>query len=116
LLEHQKPSRTKDHTPLWRLRQLSSQADLNSSNARFSENLGQWPSELCFAAQTDLGEVWFTEQGPIYMVDSGDGASHEARVDFQNGRSVPIGLDKIPVHTSYFIGQDDPVIIQPELG
>ena len=49
------------------------------------------------------------------MMDSGDGAIHEVRVDFQNGRSVPIGLDKIPVHTSYFIGRDDPVMIQPEL-
>jgi hypothetical protein len=81
-------------------------ANMNSSASCFTENLGQWPSEFYFRADMVFGSVWFTANGPYYMVGPENGTVHEVKIDFQDGRSIPTGQDRMLLLTSYYVGNE----------
>ncbi len=101
-----RPIRTEHDTPLSISDPNQGGVSFDYSTIHFTENLGQWPSEFYFRAETSFGGVWFTNRGPVCEISSDSEDMHVVEIAFQDAVSIPVGLDKAPFRTNFFIGKE----------
>ena len=74
----------------------------------FTENLGQWDTELDFVATTSFGYIGLGRQNAFYyLVDSEDDDLNVLKYTFETSTEItPKGLDPLSHRSNYFYGNN----------
>ena len=86
-----------------------SSENVNESLFRyFSENSGQWPSEVKYSATTVFGNVAFTDSGFFYYLSTSENNTTEVIVLKLIGANdvTPGGYSQLPSSSNYIVGND----------